>query len=305
MIKTEYVFSTPDAKRLDVFASESADLTRSRVSALITDGFVTVNGEQKAKNYLLKNGDRVEVVLPDPVSSEALPEDIPLNILYEDDDMLVVNKPKGMVVHPAAGNADGTLVNALLYHCGNSLSGIGGVTRPGILHRIDKDTSGLLMVAKNDVAHNILASQIKDHSFYREYEAIVHGNIRDDSGRICAPIGRHPVKRKQMAVVYKNSKEAVTEYEVIARYCDFTHVRLRLHTGRTHQIRVHMAYIGHAVAGDEVYGPRKTAGKGILCGQCLHAKKLGFMHPKTNEYMEFDSQLPEYFLNFLSEVSKS
>ena len=302
MIKENYTFAEEAQKRLDVFVSECSSLTRSRVAGLIKDGCVTVNGDVKTKNYMLKNGDRLELSLPEPVSPEALPEDIPLDVLYEDSEMLVVNKPKGMVVHPAAGNPSGTLVNALLHHCGNSLSGINGVTRPGILHRIDKDTSGLLMVAKNDTAHNILAEQIKDHSFYREYEAVVHGVILEDSGKISAPIGRHPVKRKQMAVTDKNSKEAITEFEVISRFSGFTHVRLRLFTGRTHQIRVHMSYIGHPVAGDEVYGPKKTAGKGILCGQCLHAKTLGFVHPKSGEYMEFTSLLPQYFEKFLKEV---
>jgi len=302
MINT--VFSDSAPKRLDVFVSEQADVTRSRAAALIAEGCVLVGGGKKAKNYLLKSGDSVEIILPEPVSSEAEPENIPLDILFEDSDMLVVYKPKGMVVHPAAGNSSGTLVNALLYHCEGSLSGIGGVTRPGILHRIDKDTSGLLMVAKNDTAHNYLAAQIKDHSFYREYEAVVHGEIKSDRGRIEAPIGRHPVKRKQMAVTEKNSKDAITEYEVIKRYSGFTHVRLRLHTGRTHQIRVHMAYIGHPVAGDEVYGPKKAAGKGVLSGQCLHARRLGFNHPKNGEYMEFSSELPQYFTDFLKQLEE-
>ncbi|MBE6766410.1 MAG: RluA family pseudouridine synthase [Ruminococcaceae bacterium] len=302
MINT--VFSDSAPKRLDVFVSEQADVTRSRAAALIAEGCVLVGGGKKAKNYLLKSGDSVEIILPEPVSSEAEPENIPLDILFEDSDMLVVYKPKGMVVHPAAGNSSGTLVNALLYHCEGSLSGIGGVTRPGILHRIDKDTSGLLMVAKNDTAHNYLAAQIKDHSFYREYEAVVHGEIKSDRGRIEAPIGRHPVKRKQMAVTEKNSKDAITEYEVIKRYPGFTHVRLRLHTGRTHQIRVHMAYMGHPVAGDEVYGPKKAAGKGILSGQCLHARRLGFNHPKNGEYMEFSSELPQYFTDFLKQLEE-
>ena len=305
MIEKLFVYSGEEPKRLDVFISEAAELTRSRAASLIAEQNALVNSSVKPKNYILKNGDEVALCLPDPVSCKAEAEEIPLNIVYEDADMLVVNKPKGMVVHPAAGNQNGTLVNALLFHCGDSLSGINGVTRPGILHRIDKDTSGLLMVAKNDTAHNILAEQIKEHSFYREYEAVVHGNLKNDSGKISAPIGRHPIKRKQMAVTYKNSKEAVTEYEVIERFGAFTHVRLRLHTGRTHQIRVHMAHLGHPVAGDEVYGPKKAAGKGILSGQCLHAKKLGFVHPTTNEYMEFDSFLPDYFTAFLSEVKKN
>ncbi|MBQ2274634.1 MAG: RluA family pseudouridine synthase [Clostridia bacterium] len=304
MTEKSFNYQGDGQERIDVFLAQNAEITRSRAASLLADGFVTVGGKTVSKNYKLRMGDCVSVTLPDPVMLETKAEDIPLDVVYEDDCMLVVNKPKDMVVHPAAGNYEGTLVNALLYHCGDSLSGINGVTRPGILHRIDKDTSGLLMVAKNDAAHNFLAEQIKDHSFTRIYEAVVHGNIKEDSGVIDAPIGRHPVKRKQMAVIYKNSKEAVTEYEVIARFGAFTHVRLRLKTGRTHQIRVHMAHIGHPVAGDTVYGPKKAAGKGILFGQCLHAKCLGFIHPKTKEYMEFESSLPDYFTKFLEEVEK-
>ena len=212
---------------------------------------------------------------------------------------MVVNKPKGMVVHPAAGNYSGTLVNALMFHCGSSLSGINGVMRPGIVHRIDKNTSGLLMVAKNDLAHTGLAAQIKAHSFMREYEAVVYGNIKDEEGTVNAPIGRHPIKRKQMAVV-NGGREAVTHYKVIERFDGFTHIGVRLETGRTHQIRVHMAYIGHPVAGDEVYGPKKVITE--LGGQCLHAKKIGFTHPRTGEYMEFDSPLPDYFKKFLQRL---
>ena len=264
---------------------------------LAEEGCIAVNGTKAQKNTRLKPGDRVEILVPEPVIYNAEPENIPLDIIYEDNDLLIVNKPKGMVVHPAAGNYGGTLVNALMYHCGDSLSGINGVMRPGIVHRIDKDTSGLLMVAKNDFAHNGLAAQIKEHSFTREYEAVVYGNIKDDAGTVDAPIGRHPVKRKQMAVVYQNSKPAVTHYSVLERLDGFTHLRLRLETGRTHQIRVHMAYIGHPVAGDEVYGPKKVITE--LNGQCLHAKKVGFVHPRTGEYMEFDSGLPPYFISFL------
>ena len=295
--RIETVCGEGENRRIDVFAAETADITRSRAAMLAEEGCIAVNGKKAQKNTRLKPGDRVEILVPEPVSYNAEPENIPLDIIYEDNDLLIVNKPKGMVVHPAAGNYGGTLVNALMYHCGDSLSGINGVMRPGIVHRIDKDTSGLLMVAKNDFAHNGLAAQIKDHSFTREYEAVVYGNIKDDAGTVDAPIGRHPVKRKQMAVVYQNSKPAVTQYSVVERLDGFTHLRLRLETGRTHQIRVHMAYIGHPVAGDEVYGPKKVITE--LHGQCLHAKKVGFVHPRTGEYMEFDSELPPYFIRFL------
>jgi 23S rRNA pseudouridine1911/1915/1917 synthase len=286
--------------RLDVFVAEIGEITRSRAAKLIEDGCVLVNSKVAAKNLKLKTGDKVVLNLPDPVSYNVTAEEIPLDIVYEDNDLLVVNKPKGMVVHPANGNLDGTLVNALMHHCGDTLSGINGVMRPGIVHRIDKNTSGLLMVAKNDTAHNGLAAQIKEHSFTREYEAVVYGNLKDDEGIIDAPIGRHPVKRKQMAVTDKNSKNAVTHYKVIERFGNFTHIRLRLETGRTHQIRVHMAYIGHPVAGDDVYGPKKVIT--ALCGQCLHAKKVGFIHPITNKYLEFESDLPNYFTKFLKEI---
>ena len=289
-----------EALRIDVFTAKTAEITRSRAAGLIADGNVLINGKAAAKNAKVKDGDSVTITLPDPETYDITPEDIPLDIVYEDGDLLVLNKPKGMVVHPAAGNYSGTLVNALMYHCGDSLSGINGVMRPGIVHRIDKNTSGLLMVAKNDFAHNKLAEQIKEHSFTREYEAVVYGGLKADSGVIDAPIGRHPIKRKQMAVISENSKNAVTHYEVIKRFEGFTHVKLRLETGRTHQIRVHMAYIGHPVAGDEVYGPKKVIKE--LGGQCLHAKKIGFVHPRTGEYMVFSSRLPDYFLNFLQRL---
>ncbi len=294
-------------ERLDRFAAQMSGLTRSAVQGLADDGAVTVNGKTASKNYRLRSGDEVTVTVPEPTVYEAKPENIPLDIVYEDADLLVVNKPKGMVVHPAAGNYDGTLVNALLFHC-HDLSGINGVLRPGIVHRIDKDTSGLLIVAKNDRAHQGLAEQIKVHSFTRVYEAIVYGKLRDDSGTVNAPIGRHPIKRKQMAVTPVNSKPAVTHYEVIARYDGntrhgaFTHVRLRLETGRTHQIRVHMASIGHPVVGDAVYGP--GAYQKELHGQCLHARTIGFVHPVTGAYLEFTSDLPPYFKDFLTYIAK-
>ena len=284
-------------ERLDKFISESADgLTRSAAVKLIEDGCCTVNGKSVAKNYKLKSGDNVIIEIPDAAEVDILPENIPLDIVYEDNDLLVVNKPKGMVVHPAPGHYSGTLVNALMYHCKDSLSGINGEIRPGIVHRIDKDTSGLLIVAKNDTAHRGLAEQIKEHSFTREYEAVVNGSVKED-GTVNAPIGRHKIDRKKMCVTTENSREAVTHYFVLENFGDMTHLRLRLETGRTHQIRVHMAYIGHSVAGDEVYGNGKPKS---LMGQCLHAKKIGFVHPITNEYLEFDSELPDYFKKFLN-----
>lgn len=300
MDKLSIICENP-AERLDAFIAEKTDISRSRAVKFIEAGNVTVNLKTANKKSPLKAGDRIEIILPEAVPLEAKAEAIPLDIIYEDSDLLVVNKPKGMVVHPAAGNYEGTLVNALLSHCGDSLSGIGGVMRPGILHRIDKNTSGLLMVAKNDNSHNCLATQIKEHSFTREYEAIVYGNIKNDSGTVNQPIGRHPTRRKQMAVVYTNSKPAVTHYEVIERYQCFTHIRCRLETGRTHQIRVHMSFLGHPVAGDDVYGPKKAIKE--LGGQCLHAKKVGFVHP-NGKYMEFESDLPDYFKNFLKKLKR-
>ena len=288
--------------RLDKFISVAdVGLSRSAAVNLIENSGVTVNENQVDKKYRLSAGDVVILQIPDPVPYEAKAENIPLDIVYEDDYLLVVNKPKGMVVHPAAGNYDGTLVNALLYHCGNSLSGINGVLRPGIVHRIDKDTSGLLIVAKSDFAHAHLAKQIKDHSFTREYEAVVFGNLKNDEGTVDAPIGRNPNDRKKMCVITKNSKNAVTHYSVIRRYKGYTHIKCILETGRTHQIRVHMAYLGHPVAGDSVYGVKNE--KVPFTGQCLHARKIGFIHPKAEEYLEFTSQLPDYFNDFLTKLN--
>ncbi len=281
--------------RADTGLAALTGVSRTAAARIIAGGGALRRGVPLKKSDTLLPGDVVTVTLPDPEPAGALPQDIPLDILYEDDVLLVVNKPKGMVVHPAPGNRDGTLVNALLYHCGDSLSGIGGVARPGILHRIDKDTSGLLLVAKTDEAHRFLAARIKAHSFTRVYDAVVTGRVRDERGTVDAPIGRDPVHRKKMAVTERNSKPALTRYEVVARYRGYTRLRVRLETGRTHQIRVHMAYIGHPVAGDAVYGKREPT----LSGQCLHAGTLGFVHPVTGEYMEFNAPPPPYFTDFL------
>ena len=300
MTTLEWICDTACA-RLDTFLAERSGMTRSAAAKLCDEGAVSVNGKICKKREPLRSGDRVVMQRPDPVAAEAKPQNIPLTVVYEDDDLLVVNKPKGMVVHPAPGNPDGTLVNALLAHCGGSLSGINGVIRPGIVHRIDKDTSGLLIVAKNDNAHRVLAAQIKDHSFTREYEAVVYGNLKTDEGTVDAPIGRHPTKRKQMAIQGAAARPAVTHYRVIARYEGFTHVVLRLETGRTHQIRVHMASIGHPIAGDPVYGPKKAIAS--LHGQCLHARKIGFVHP-DGRFLSFDSELPAYFTDFLKTLRR-
>lgn len=299
MTRLEFI-AEASGDRLDKAVAEYSDgeLTRSFAVKLIEDGACTVNGSAVTKNYKLKAGDKVCADIPEPKETDILPENIPLDIVYEDADLLVVNKPKGMVVHPAHGHYSGTLVNALMYHCGDSLSGINGELRPGIVHRIDMDTSGLLIVAKSDAAHKGLAEQIKVHSFTREYEAVVCGNIKEN-GTVNAPIGRSKTDRKKMCVTAENGREAVTHYTVIENYVNYAHLRLRLETGRTHQIRVHMAYIGHPVAGDEVYGNGKPASLG---GQCLHAKCIGFVHPITGEWLEFESELPEYFTNFLKSL---
>ena len=289
--------------RLDkVLAERLPDLTRTAIQRLLEEELVLINGKPAAKNRKGRAGDSVAVRIPDPEPLCLQAENVPLDVVYEDDDLLVVNKPQGMVVHPAPGNYQGTLVNALLAHCGTSLSGINGVIRPGIVHRIDKDTSGLLMVAKNDFAHQGLARQIKEHSFRREYEAVVAGRMKQESGVVNAPIGRHPIDRKKMAVTEKNSKEAVTYFRVIAEYPRYTHIRLRLETGRTHQIRVHMAYLGHPVAGDPVYGPQKPDLG--LKGQCLHARLIGFVHTRDGRYLEFESPLPDYFARLLIKLEQ-
>lgn len=290
-----------DGVRIDKYISDNiAELTRSAVQGLIADGLVKADGTSVSKNHKLRVGSTVTVEIPDPTPLDTLPEDIPLDIVYEDADLLVVNKPKGMVVHPAHGNYNGTLVNALLFHCGDSLSGINGVIRPGIVHRIDKNTSGLLIVAKNDRSHLALAEQIKAHSFTREYEAIAVGAFKDECGTVDAPIGRHHTDRKKMCVTQDNSRNAVTHYTVLRQFGGFAYLRLRLETGRTHQIRVHMSYIGHPILGDDVYGkPYKG-----LDGQCLHARKIGFIHPSTGEYMEFTSELPDYFKAVLNKIEK-
>ena len=297
---TEIITVTEQEGRIDAFIASELSLSRSFTAELIDDGKVLLNGAPPKKRALIKPGDEVRVEIPELKEPEAKPQDIPIDIVYEDDDLLVVNKPKGMVVHPAPGNSDGTLVNALLFHCKGSLSGINGVSRPGIVHRIDKDTSGLLIVAKNDTAHIHLAEQIKEHSFTREYMAVCYGNVKQDNGLVSAPIGRDPKNRQRMAVVYKNSKSAVTHYEVVERFQGFTMMRFRLETGRTHQIRVHMASIGHPIAGDPLYGPKKVITE--LEGQCLHAGKIGFIHPTTNEYLEFEAELPDYFINYKAKL---
>lgn len=290
-------------KRLDTLLAEEMDISRSTAQQWLEQGLVTAAGKVLNKKDKPKEGMKVQVDVPDPVAYDMIAEDIPLDIIYEDAHLLVVNKPKGMVVHPAAGHYSGTLVNALMHHCGDSLSGINGVLRPGIVHRIDMDTSGLLIVAKNDKAHQGLAEQIKVHSFTRVYEAVVVGHPREGSGMINAPIGRHPTNRKKMTVIATNSKEATTHYEVIAQYPGYSHLRLRLETGRTHQIRVHMAYIGHPVAGDTLYGaPKQPKICEGLHGQCLHARCIGFIHPITGKELYFESELPGYFTDFLNKL---
>ena len=285
-------------ERLDKFLSAMLpDQSRSYLQKIIKDGNVLVNGEPKKSSYRLEDGDEVTADLPELKSPDIEPENIPLDILYEDDSILMVNKPKGMVVHPSAGHYTGTLVNAVLWHCQGQLSGINGVSRPGIVHRIDKDTTGVLVVCKNDAAHNAVAAQLKEHSITRKYRAIVHGVIKEDEGTVDAPIGRHPTERKKMASGVKNGKRAVTHYRVLERFQGYTYVECQLETGRTHQIRVHMAPIHHPLLGDTVYGPAKDSHH--LEGQTLHAMVLGLIHPVTGEYLEVEAPLPEYFENLL------
>ena len=300
----EFTAAPADAgQRLDRWlAGQAGAPSRSALQGLMEAGFVRRNGAPANKKDKLAAGDRITLTLPDPQPIEAQPQDIPLDIVYEDDHLLVVNKPKGMVVHPAPGNPDGTLVNALLYHCRGRLSGVGGAIRPGIVHRIDKDTSGLLVVAKDDLTHQGLSEQMAVHAIHRVYHAVVYGNIRQDTGTIEAPIGRDPRDRKRMAVTPGQGKRACTHWQVLERFGRFTLLACRLETGRTHQIRVHMAHIGHPLAGDPVYGPRSVIRE--LQGQCLHAKELGFRHPVTGQEMRFDSPLPAYFTTFLERLRK-
>ena len=297
--------------RLDAYIAAVSDLSRSAAARLIESGSVTVGGKPAEKKRILSEDDVVEITLPEPEECEAQPEDIPLDVVYEDDDIIVINKPEGMVVHPAPGNYSGTLVNALLFRCRDSLSGIGGVMRPGIVHRIDKDTSGLLVVAKNDFAHTALSEELKYHGIEREYHALVKGGFGEDMGTIDLPIGRHPIDRKKMAVL-KNSesaREAVTHYEVLARYGNISYLKLMLETGRTHQIRVHMSYTGHPLLGDEVYGqskiPFEKRHAPLLNGQALHAKRLSLTHPRTKERMTFECELPENFKELLEILEKN
>lgn len=290
-------------ERIDKFLGGTLEgLSRSYIQKLLKEGNITVDSKAVKANYKLSEGDQIEVLIPDPEILDVLPEDIPLDILYEDDDILIVNKLKGMVVHPAPGHPNHTLVNAVMYHCGANLSGINGVIRPGIVHRIDQNTTGSLLVCKNDHAHQILAEQLKEHSITRRYHAIVHGNLKADTGTVNASIGRHPTDRKKMSTKASNGRHAVTHYKVLERFGNYTYIECELETGRTHQIRVHMASIGHPILGDDVYGPAKCPFH--LEGQTLHAKVLGIVHPTTGEYMEFDAPLPEYFVELLENLRK-
>ena len=288
-------------ERIDALLARTLpSLSRSQVQKLLEQGMVTLNGRALKKNFRCSAGECYELILPEPDDLPLTPQNIPLDVVYEDEDLIVINKPRGLVVHPAPGHPDGTLVNALLYHCGDSLSGIGGQRRPGIVHRIDKDTSGLLIVAKNDFAHQGLSAQLADHSLCREYEALVRGNFKQDCGTIDKPIGRHPIDRKRMAVTEKNPKPAVTHWQLLASYRGYSHILCRLETGRTHQIRVHMASIGHPLLGDFTYGaPSPEKG---LAGQCLHARRLRFVHPRTGEHVLLETELPAYFTDVLARL---
>lgn len=295
------VLEYDEDKRIDNFLNNNLeDVSRNRIQKLIEEKQVLVNNKSINKNYKIKENDKIIINIEEPKEIDILPENIPLNIVYEDEDVILVNKPQDMVVHPANGHYSHTLVNALMYHCKDNLSGINGVMRPGIVHRIDKDTSGILIVAKNDKAHQKLANQLEQHSMTRVYYAIVYNNLKNDKGVIDAPIGRHPIDRKKMAVTDRNSKRAVTHYEVLQRFNKYTFIKLKLETGRTHQIRVHMSYIGNPLLGDIVYGKEKQPFK--LFGQVLHAKVLGFVHPTTNKYMEFETELPQYFKDILKKL---
>lgn len=296
-----FINAQESGERIDALLARSLpDFSRSQLQKLLEQGLVSINGKALKKNYRCSAGDEICIALPELQDVALVAQDIPLDIVYEDADLVVVNKERGMVVHPAPGHADGTLVNALLYHCGDTLSGIGGERRPGIVHRIDKDTSGLLIVAKNDFAHASLSAQLSDHSLHRVYEAIARGSFKEGSGTVDRPIGRHPVDRKRMAVTEKNSKPAVTHWELLRSYKGYSHVRCKLETGRTHQIRVHMASIGHPLLGDGLYGaPSPEKG---LEGQCLHARELVFVHPRSGENVHLECPLPDYFLNVICKL---
>ena len=301
MIREVEVIGSCEGQRIDKFlAEEFPEMSRSYIQKLIKEEQVSVNGKVVKANYKLSEADEVVLNQPELKEPDILAENIPLDILYEDSDLLIVNKPKGMVVHPSAGHYSGTLVNALMYHCKDDLSGINGVMRPGIVHRIDMDTTGSLLVCKNDFTHNDIAEQLKVHSIRRVYHAIVHGVLKEDEGTIDAPIGRHPIDRKKMSINHKNGKEAVTHYKVIKRFRDYTYIQCQLETGRTHQIRVHMSSIKHPLVGDSVYGPAKCPFK--LQGQTLHAKIIGIIHPRSKEYLEVDAPLPEYFVSLLNKL---
>ena len=296
-----YLTAENQGERIDRFLSTNLeDLSRSYIQKLVKEKGILVNGNPVKANYKVNAGDEICVQIPEPEPLDILPEDIPLDILYEDDDILVVNKPKGMVVHPAPGHYSHTLVNAVLYHCGSRLSGINGVLRPGIVHRIDMDTTGSLLICKNDRAHQILADELKEHNIKRRYHAVVYGNLKEDTGTVNAAIGRHPTDRKKMSTKAPNGRRAVTHYRVLERFGDYTYIECELETGRTHQIRVHMSSIGHPILGDFIYGPAKAPFK--LDGQTLHAKILGITHPSTGKYMEFDAPLPEYFMSLLDKL---